>query len=131
MLNGASVERTWLTLASISLSLHSSLLRGKTSQVYYGVHHKTQEKVAIKVIDRRRLIANPDLVTEVNVLKKLSHPNIVRLIDVFITPENLQIVMELYVTSSISPASFPYLARISPFIDPKFLYLSCLQLRRT
>lgn len=71
--------------------------RGKTSQVYYGVNHKTQEKVAIKVIDRRRLIANPDLVTEVNVLKKLSHPNIVRLIDVFITPENLQIVMELYV----------------------------------
>ena len=53
--------------------------------------------MAIKVIDRRRLIANPDLVTEVNVLKKLSHPNIVRLIDVFITPENLQIVMELYV----------------------------------
>lgn len=90
------------------------------------MNHKTQEKVAIKVIDRRRLIANPDLVTEVNVLKKLSHPNIVRLIDVFITPENLQIVMELYVLSaggkvpiSLITHQFGYLlsAPISPYID--------------
>ena len=73
--------------------------RGKTSQVYFGVHKKTGEKVAIKVIDRRRIVANPDLIAEVGVLKKLSHPNIISLKDVFITPDNLQIVMELYVLS--------------------------------
>jgi serine/threonine protein kinase len=53
--------------------------------------------VAIKVIDRRRIISNPDLITEVSVLKRLEHPNIISLKDVFITPEHLQIVMELYV----------------------------------
>lgn len=73
------------------------IYRGKTSQVYYGVHKKSGEKVAIKVIDRRRIVANPDLIAEVSVLKKLSHPNIIGLKDVFITLDNLQIVMELYV----------------------------------
>lgn len=76
--------------------------RGKTSQVYYGEHKKTGEKVAIKVIPRSRLIRNPDLVAEVSVLKKLKHPNIIALKDVFITPENLQIVMELYASPESS-----------------------------
>ena len=48
------------------------------------------------MIDRRRIVANPDLIAEVSVLKKLSHPNIVQIYDVMVNTDNeVKILMTL------------------------------------
>lgn len=57
--------------------------------------------MAIKVIDKRIIISNKSLAAEVSVLKRLDHPNIVNLIDAFITEDSLQMVMELYVDPNL------------------------------
>jgi serine/threonine protein kinase len=51
--------------------------------------------VAIKVIKKELIINHHELAHEVGILKKCRHPNIIGLIDVFITQTHLQIVMEL------------------------------------
>ena len=70
--------------------------------VYKGVCKKTGEPVAIKVIQKSKL-KEQDLekvVREVEIMEKLKHENIVRLIDVFEEAETVNIVLELYAASS-------------------------------
>lgn len=59
------------------------------------VNKKTGEEVAIKVIDKRVIIYNKELASEVALLKRINHPCIVNLKDAFITQDSLQIIMEL------------------------------------
>ena len=65
--------------------------------VHLGVHKKTGEKFAIKVIEKNEMDTSR-LETEVNILKKVQHPNIIHLKEFFDTPKKLYLVMELYVT---------------------------------
>jgi calcium/calmodulin-dependent protein kinase I len=53
-----------------------------------------EEEVAIKVIHRRVLEANPSLVREIQLLRSLRHPHIIRLLEVFRTKDHLYLVME-------------------------------------
>jgi serine/threonine protein kinase len=74
--------------------IKEELGRGEFSVVFLGVHRKTGEKYAIKVIDK----ANVDvsrLESEVAILKKVQHPNIIALKEFFDTPKKLYLVMEL------------------------------------
>jgi calcium/calmodulin-dependent protein kinase I len=62
------------------------------------VNKSTGEKVAVKIIDKTQATAESDerrLKTEVEILKKVKHPNIVCLKDLYETPQNLYLVMEL------------------------------------
>ncbi|KAJ8026683.1 Hormonally up-regulated neu tumor-associated kinase [Holothuria leucospilota] len=72
--------------------------KGSFAKVRIGTHLLTQEKVAVKVIDKRQ-IATRDYVRknlrrEALVLQKLCHPNIIRLLEVMETANNYYLVME-------------------------------------
>lgn len=70
---------------------------GSYSTVYLGVNEDTQETVAIKVIDRRSIADEymyETLLSEIEILKNLDHPNILKLHDVLNTVNNIYIITE-------------------------------------
>ncbi|KAN0052789.1 hypothetical protein ACTA71_006896 [Dictyostelium dimigraforme] len=71
--------------------------RGAFSIVFLGEHKETKQEYAIKVINK--LVLGKDyeknLKMEVDILKKVNHPNIIALKELFDTPEKLYLVMEL------------------------------------
>lgn len=68
--------------------------KGATSVVYEGVCRKTQEKVAIKVVDSRNRRNLHLAANEIRVLQRLSHPNVIRIIETVETETQTLIVME-------------------------------------
>jgi len=75
----------------------SELGRGAFSIVYNATKKATGEKFAIKVIAKKDLGKEyeKNLKMEVDILKKVSHPNIIALKDLVDTPDRLFLVMEL------------------------------------
>ncbi|KAN0016207.1 hypothetical protein ACTFIV_010073 [Dictyostelium citrinum] len=71
--------------------------RGAFSIVYLGEHKQTKQQYAIKVINKSELGKDyeKNLKMEVDILKKVNHPNIIALKELFDTPEKLYLVMEL------------------------------------
>ena len=68
---------------------------GNFSKVILGTHKKTGEKFAIKVIEKKE-VDGARLKTEVEIMKKVSHPNIISLKEVYDSdPTKLYLVMEL------------------------------------
>ncbi|XP_018413296.1 PREDICTED: serine/threonine-protein kinase DCLK3 [Nanorana parkeri] len=58
-------------------------------------HRKTNEEYAMKIIDKAKLLGKEDIVkNEVSIIKMLSHPNIVKLIDDFETENDIYLVLE-------------------------------------
>jgi len=81
-----------------SYILGKELGKGAFSIVRLVTSKKTGEKLAVKIIDKEKAKAEQDqkrLRTEVEILKKVSHPNIVCLKDLIETPNNLYLIMEL------------------------------------
>ncbi|KAJ9443936.1 hypothetical protein DIPPA_26162 [Diplonema papillatum] len=77
-------------------SIGDELGRGTFAVVKMGVHFKTKEKVAIKIIDKNSLdVKIENLKTEVRILMNVKHPNIVNLLDVFEDDDKLYLIMEL------------------------------------
>jgi len=76
--------------------LKDTLGTGNFSKVVLGVSKKNPEdKVAIKIIDKKE-VDNSRLRTEIEILKKVNHPNIISLRDVYdADPTKLYLVMEL------------------------------------
>ncbi len=70
---------------------------GKFGVVKLGVHKKTKEKVAIKIIKKESMNATDiELVkSEIDIMKLCRHPNIVTLLDHFENSEYIFIIMEL------------------------------------
>jgi len=77
--------------------LKNELGRGAFSIVYLGIHKQTGTKHAIKVINKKDLGKDyeKNLKMEVDILKRVNHPNIIALKELFDTPEKLYLVMEL------------------------------------
>ena len=71
--------------------------RGAFSTVYKGYEESTEELVAIKVIELGR-IESPALVkllySEVDILKSIKHPNILKCYDVYFSVNNCYIITE-------------------------------------
>jgi len=68
---------------------------GNFSKVILGTHKRTGEKFAIKVIERKE-VDGSRLKTEVEIMKKVNHPNIISLKEVYDSdPTKLYLVMEL------------------------------------
>jgi len=85
------------TLESV-YDLKDELGKGAFSIVYLAVNKKNGEKVAVKTIDKKAASTQQDqarLKTEVEILKKVRHPNIVCLKDMFETSDKLYLIMEL------------------------------------
>ncbi|XP_071801112.1 uncharacterized protein [Asterias amurensis] len=71
---------------------------GSFGKVRMGTHTDTEERVAMKIIDKRlvakREYVRKNLRREAVVLQRLSHPNIIRLYEVLETSNNYYLVME-------------------------------------
>jgi len=69
---------------------------GNYSIVKRGIHKKTGEEVALKIIDKESLtdFEKENLFTEIEILKTLDHPNIITLKEVFEDRRRLVLVLE-------------------------------------
>jgi len=67
---------------------------GNFSKVHLGIEKKTQQKWAIKIIDKK-LVETTRLENEIQILKRVAHVNIIALKDVFESSSKLYLVMEL------------------------------------
>ncbi|XP_030583391.1 calcium/calmodulin-dependent protein kinase type IV [Archocentrus centrarchus] len=74
-------------------SLSSELGRGATSIVYRCEEKQTQKPYAVKVL--KKTIDKKIVRTEIGVLLRLSHPNIIQLKEIFETDTDIALVLEL------------------------------------
>jgi len=82
-------------LFKLDYKLDKKLQSGSFGTVYVTRHRKSEEEFAVKVIDRKKLKEKDDAATfrEISVMKDLIDvKNIVRLVDIYITPDNFHIV---------------------------------------
>jgi len=87
-----------MTTLQDNYDIKGEIGKGAFSIVYSAQNKKTGEKVAVKVIDKKSASTPQDqqrLKTEVEILKKIKHANVVCLKDMFETPEKLYLIMEL------------------------------------
>lgn len=84
-------------IESYVFSLSACIGKGSSGTVYVGRHSLRQQVVAIKAIDMRSLkteYAWRMLSSEVRIMKKLHHPHVVNMLDVFQTKNNTYIITE-------------------------------------
>jgi len=77
--------------------LGEKLGQGTFGIVVLGTHQITGEKVAVKILDKDRILQEADktrIEREIKILKNMRHNNIVHLFDVKETPSSLYIIME-------------------------------------
>lgn len=77
--------------------IHDTKLgEGGFAKVRRGTHKQTGRQVAIKCFDKLKLADElPRVYTEIRILRRLRHPNIAQLYEVFETSTNIYIVLEL------------------------------------
>ncbi len=98
-------HKTWMAKIKEAIGAHDildhyemgeSIGKGKFGRVKAGVHKKTNKKVAIKILKKKKM--DPEdfelYKREVEILKICQHPNIIRLLDVFENYDYIFIVME-------------------------------------
>ncbi|XP_077318421.1 calcium/calmodulin-dependent protein kinase type IV [Lithobates pipiens] len=73
--------------------LESELGRGATSVVYRCRQKGTQKPFAVKML--KKTVDKKIIRTEIGVLLRLSHPNIIKLKEIFETPAEISLVLEL------------------------------------
>ena len=68
--------------------------RGSFSKIYKGIHKDTKQVIAVKKIEIDNIKKlNSNIEREINVMKELSHPNIVKLYDVIYDYDNNNIYL--------------------------------------
>jgi serine/threonine protein kinase len=85
---------------SSTYDLGKVLGTGNFATVRLGTHRKTGELVAVKIIEKKRFAMQSDfsfasLQSEVEILRRMNHPNIIRVIDVFDSDKAFTMVLEL------------------------------------
>jgi hypothetical protein len=104
-LDNSKETKKWVDILKKAIGLESffefydladEIGEGKFGVVKLGIHKKTGEKVAIKIIKKATMNnADIELVrTEIDILKLCKHPNIVTLLDHFENSEYIFLVME-------------------------------------
>lgn len=80
-----------------SYKLGKTLGTGSFATVKIGTKKDSGEKYAIKIINRANLEAEDEeaLESEVKIMEKVSHPNIINLVEVFDSPKKFYMVMEM------------------------------------
>ncbi|KAL1922939.1 uncharacterized protein VTP21DRAFT_9315 [Calcarisporiella thermophila] len=84
--------------------LSGELGRGSFAMVYKGVHKRTGEVVAVKSVPREKFSGKilENLEHEISILRKIQHPNIVKLIDHYTTDSGIHLIMEFCALGDLS-----------------------------
>ena len=75
-----------------SYLLGKTLGEGTFGKVKLAIHKHTNENVAIKILDKSKMIENDDVTRvqkEINILKKLKHKNVIQLYEIIQTKKNI------------------------------------------
>ena len=78
-------------------TIKETIGKGAFSKVKLGINKLTGEKVAIKIIDKKKIKINSEnkrIEREINILKKLNHLNIVKIVQIKEDMNNIYIIME-------------------------------------
>ena len=78
-------------------TLCNKLGQGTFGKVVLGIHDLTGEKVAIKILDKEKILKNSDkkrLEREIKILKIMRHNNIVHLYNIIEKPTSIYLIME-------------------------------------
>jgi 5'-AMP-activated protein kinase catalytic alpha subunit len=70
---------------------------GTFGKVKLGTHNLTGEKVAVKILEKHKIVEDVDVVRvtrEIKILKLARHPNIIQLYEIIETPKQLYLIME-------------------------------------
>jgi len=65
--------------------------------VNIGIHKPTKEKVAIKILEKKKIEDDGDrerIAREIHILKIIRHPNIIQLYEIFEDEERIYLIME-------------------------------------
>ena len=80
-----------------SYLLHQTLGEGTFGKVKYAIHKETQNKVAIKILEKEKLI-NSNMVShlksEISIMRIVKHENVIEVKDVFASQSKIFIVLE-------------------------------------
>ena len=71
--------------------------KGTFSIVKLGEHKKTKEKVAIKIMQKNKILSKDDLIRierEIEILKRLNHPNVIKIHKIYDDEKRFYIIME-------------------------------------
>ena len=68
---------------------------GGFGTVYKCRHRQTQQTRAVKVVPKKKIKNMETFLQEIEILKKLDHPNVVRVYEYFIDDANVYIVTEI------------------------------------
>ena len=77
--------------------IKKTLGKGTFSKVKLGIHKATNEKVAIKILEKSKIKEKDDLqriIREMQILNELNHPNIVKVYEICESEEYFFIIME-------------------------------------
>ncbi|OMJ69287.1 hypothetical protein SteCoe_33028 [Stentor coeruleus] len=78
-------------------TISKTIGEGTFGKVKLGFHKMTGEKVAIKILEKNRIIDVADIERvsrEIHILKLIRHPNIIQLYEIIETPSRLYLIME-------------------------------------
>ena len=93
-----STARLWPRVWSRHYIIEDTIGAGNFAEVKKCAHRETGQPYAVKVIEKRRVDPkrrDKILESECDALRRVQHPNIVALHEIFDTPEKLYIVMEV------------------------------------
>ena len=83
-------------IENYSYGLRDYLWQGEGYSVFNGLDESRDEKVAIRVVDLRRDATIKDILgSEIDIIKRLKHGNVLRTLDVFSTVNNCYIITDL------------------------------------
>merc|ERR1719504_102517 len=77
--------------------LMKTIGEGTFGKVKLGTHILTGERVAVKVLEKERIVEVADVervAREVHILKLIRHPHIIQLYEIIETPRQLYLIME-------------------------------------
>lgn len=94
MLDKGRLQSNPDTYCALILACHQFIHNRASGAVYLAKHRTTSDTVAVKDMIIARQPRLDMIINEINVMKEVSHPNIVNFLDCYLVKESLWVVME-------------------------------------